>query len=367
MKILIIDDEQDCLDDLLMALKPTNYDLQIETNPLVSFEKYKKEKFDVIISDVGMKELNGLELLKKLRQFDKTVKVIIMTAYADLETAKSSINNRATAFFCKPVDINELIYKLREIESDIEEEKEKENKITVLNDENKQLKEKYNRQLDMEEKLIHSVQDEISSLYNEIETTQKEIVYRLSEVAEMRSKETGNHVRRVASYSEFFARKLGLENDIIDIIKQASPMHDIGKVAIPDNILNKKSGLTKEEFDIVKEHTTIGFQILGGSNRSILKVASIVSLEHHEKYDGTGYPKGLSGEDISIYGRIVAAADVFDALSSDRCYKKAWEIDKVIDFFKEQSGKHFDPLLSSIFLNNVDSFLSIREEFKDIF
>ncbi|HOV14069.1 MAG TPA: response regulator, partial [Spirochaetota bacterium] len=292
MRILIIDDEKNCLDDLLTALKPTNYEIEIETNPLKSFEKFKKQKYDVIISDVGMKELNGIELLKRLKEVDKSVRVIIMTAYGDLETARSSINNRAYAFFCKPVTINDLIYKLREIEAEITEEQEKHSKFIELSNENVILKEKYNEHIKMEEQLILSVQSEILNLYGEIETTQKEIVYRLSEVAEMRSKETGNHVRRVASFAEIFAIKYGLSKEESDILKQASPMHDIGKVAIPDNILNKKGSLTKEEFDIVKEHTTIGHQILGGSTRSILKVASIVSFEHHEKFDGTGYPRG---------------------------------------------------------------------------
>ncbi len=367
MRVLIIDDEKDCLDDLIGALKPTNYDFDIETNPLVSFERFKENPYDVVISDVGMKELNGIELLKKIKEFDKNVRVIIMTAYGDLETAKSSINNRAFAFFCKPVKIDDLIYKLREIEEEIEEEKDKQKLFFELKNENLSLKERFDEHLKMEEQLIHSVQDEISNLYSEIEITQKEIVYRLSEVAEMRSKETGNHVRRVASYSEVFALKYGLDEEEVKVLKQAAPMHDIGKVAIPDNILNKRGALTKEEFEVVKDHTTIGYQILSGSNRYILKMASIVSLEHHEKYDGTGYPKGLKGEEISAYGRIVAAADVFDALSSDRCYKKAWEINKVVDFFKEQSGLHFDPILSKILIENLDSFLLIKEKYMDVF
>ena len=367
MKILIIDDEKDCRDDLLESLKPTNYELEIETDPLVSFEKFTNNKYDVIISDVGMRGLDGIELLKKLKKIDKKVQVIIMTAYGDLETVKSSINNKAYAFFCKPIKIDELIYKLREIEEEIDAEQENQRMFFQLREENLSLKEKFDEHIKMEEKLILSVQDEISNLYNEIEMTQKEIVYRLSEVAEMRSKETGNHVRRVAAYSEIFALEFGMDKEDVKVLKQAAPMHDIGKVAIPDNILSKKGPLTKEEFDVVKEHTTIGYQILSGSNRYILKLASIVSLEHHEKYDGTGYPKGLLGDNISAYGRIVAAADVFDALSSDRCYKKAWEIDKVVEFFKEQSGKHFDPILSKILLDNLESFLKIKEEFSDVF
>ena len=203
------------------------------------------------------------------------------------------------------------------------------------------------------------------SLEKEIEDTQKEVVFTMGSIGETRSKETGNHVRRVAEYSELFALYSGLSPKEAELLKQASPMHDIGKVGIPDNILNKPGKHTKEEFEIMKTHSVLGYDMLKHSKRPLLKIAAIVALEHHEKWDGSGYPKGLKGEDINIYGRITAVADVFDALGSDRIYKKAWEDERIYALFREQRGKHFDPTLVDIFFDNLDEFLHIRDKFQD--
>ena len=212
------------------------------------------------------------------------------------------------------------------------------------------------------------IKNDITKLINthlEIEATQKEIVYKMGEVGESRSKETGNHVKRVAEYSHLLALLYGLSKKEAEILFTASPMHDIGKVGIPDSVLNKPGKLTHEEFEIMKTHADIGYQVLKGSDGEVLKAASIVAYEHHEKYDGTGYPRGLKGGDIHIYGRITAIADVFDALSHDRCYKKAWELDQILTLFKEQKGKHFDPKLIDLFFENLDKFLEIKDKLND--
>jgi len=206
---------------------------------------------------------------------------------------------------------------------------------------------------------------ELTGLYKEIEDTQKEIIFTLGTACEFRSKETSNHVKRVAEYSILLAMEYGLDIEDAERVKQASPMHDIGKIAIPDAILNKPGKLTPEEFDIMKTHAQIGCDMLAVSKRKTLSMAAIIAGEHHEKWDGTGYPKGKSGEDIHIYGRISALADVFDALGSDRCYKKAWDMDKILELFREQKGKHFDPKLIDIFFANLDMFIYIREHYKD--
>ena len=203
-------------------------------------------------------------------------------------------------------------------------------------------------------------------LLQEIEETQKEVVYTMGAVGESRSKETGQHVKRVAEYSRLLAIYYGLPDEEIEILTQASPMHDIGKVAIADNILNKPGKLTDEEFKRIQEHSLLGYEILKHSNRPLMKAASIVAYEHHEKWDGSGYPQGLAGDDIHIYGRITALADVFDALGCDRVYKKSWSDEKIFTLFKEERGKHFDPILVDIFFENLESFLTIREKFQDI-
>ncbi|WP_304543440.1 HD domain-containing phosphohydrolase [Sulfurimonas microaerophilic] len=209
--------------------------------------------------------------------------------------------------------------------------------------------------------------DEIKALNKEIEDTQREVVFTMGAIGESRSKETGNHVKRVAEYSRILAYHYGLSVDESEMLKQASPMHDIGKVAIPDAILNKPGKFTDEEFEKMKEHARLGYDMLNSSNRPLLKAAAIVAHEHHEKWNGKGYPRGLQGEEIHIYGRITALADVFDALGSDRVYKQAWPDEKIFTLIEKERGEHFDPELVDIFFEYLDEFLAVREKLKDTF
>jgi response regulator RpfG family c-di-GMP phosphodiesterase len=202
-------------------------------------------------------------------------------------------------------------------------------------------------------------------LNEELENTQKEIIYTMGEITETRSKETGHHVKRVAEYSRLLALKYGLSEQESEVIRLASPMHDVGKVGIPDAVLNKPGKLTPEEFDIMKTHASLGHEMLKHSTKKVLNAAAIIALQHHEKYDGSGYPAGLRGEEIHIYGRLTAIADVFDALCSDRVYKKAWELESVLELLKNERGQHFDPTLVDIFLGNLDEFLKIKEQYTD--
>lgn len=208
---------------------------------------------------------------------------------------------------------------------------------------------------------------EITNLNHEIENTQKEVVFTMGSIGESRSKETGNHVKRVAEYSKILALYYGLDENEAEMLKQASPMHDIGKVAIPDAVLNKPGRFDEAERKIMDTHAALGYEMLKHSDRALLKTAAIVAYEHHEKWDGSGYPRGLSGEDIHIYGRITALADVFDALGSDRVYKQAWDDEKIFNLFKEEKAKHFDPTLVDIFFEHLDEFLKIRDSLRDKF
>jgi response regulator RpfG family c-di-GMP phosphodiesterase len=208
--------------------------------------------------------------------------------------------------------------------------------------------------------------DELMALKIEIEETQREVVFTMGAIGESRSKETGNHVKRVAEYSYLLAKYYGLPEKECEMLKQASPMHDIGKVAIPDAVLNKPGRFNDEERAIMDTHAQLGYDMLKYSNRSLLKMASIVAYEHHEKYNGKGYPNQLAGEDIHIYGRITALADVFDALGSERVYKSAWDDARIFKMFKEERGEHFDPKLIDIFFDNLDEFLHIRDTMKDM-
>jgi len=202
-------------------------------------------------------------------------------------------------------------------------------------------------------------------LNKEIEDTLKEIIFNLGEVIESRSHETGNHVRRVSEYTYHLALKFGLDPQEAENLKLASILHDVGKIGVPDCILNKPGPLTPEEFEVVKKHTLIGHTLLRSSRRDVLKTAALIAHQHHERYDGTGYPQGLKGEAIHPFGRICALADVFDALSNDRVYKTAWSIDEVVRYIMEQRGKQFDPRLVDIFVELRETFLGIWAEYRD--
>ena len=205
---------------------------------------------------------------------------------------------------------------------------------------------------------------ESSLLLEEIDATQRELVYIMGVTGESRSKETGNHVKRVAEYSRLLAELCGLSEDECNILKDASPMHDLGKIAIPDAVLNKPGRFNEEERRIMDTHAELGYHILKGSERTLLKAAAIVAYEHHEKWNGKGYPNQLSCEEIHIYGRITAIADVFDALTSIRPYKEAWTFEKAVRFLQEQKGKHFDPYLCELFIEHLDAVKSIYQKFK---
>jgi len=195
--------------------------------------------------------------------------------------------------------------------------------------------------------------------------SQRELSYILGEAVEKRSKETGSHVKRVANYSYLLAIKCGLSEYEAEKIKLSSPLHDLGKIAIPDHILNKPGKHDADEWAIMQQHAYLGYQILQHSTNEILQMGAIIAHQHHEKWNGKGYPQGLSGHNIHIAGRITALADVFDALGSDRCYKKAWPLEEIIELIRNERGQHFDPTLADILLNNLDAFLVIRDAYPD--
>ncbi|MBD8524560.1 DUF3369 domain-containing protein [Pseudomarimonas arenosa] len=210
-----------------------------------------------------------------------------------------------------------------------------------------------------------SVAFENLHLNRDLEESQKEMVYLLGEAVECRSNETGSHVRRVADMSYFLAIQARLDPAAAELIRIASPMHDVGKVGIPDAILNKPGRLTEAEFEVMKTHATMGYEMLSRSNRRVFQVAARLARDHHEHWDGQGYPRGLSGADISIEGRITAIADVLDALLSVRCYKPAWPKDEVLKYFRDERGRKFDPDLTDIVLNQFDTLLEIRNRHLD--
>lgn len=203
-------------------------------------------------------------------------------------------------------------------------------------------------------------------LNQKVADTQKEIIFRLGEVVECRSNELGNHVKRVSEYAELLSGLLGLSVEKCQIVKMAAPLHDIGKIGVPEIILNKPAKLTPEEFELIKTHTTMGFDILSESDLELIKEAAQIALSHHENWDGTGYPKGISGEAIPIESRIVSFVDVFDSLSQKRVYKEAWSLEDIYTYMASERGKKFDPQIVDLFFNHVNEFLEIMEKYKEV-
>ena len=340
--ILIVDDAETNV-NTLMDLLDDKYDVLASLDGESALEIVEEEEhIDLILLDIMMPGLDGFEVCKRLKSNPNKsdIPIIFITAKTDDESIEKAYELGGVDYITKP-------FRAREVLSRITNH-------LVLSEQSHILEQK-----------VKEKTKELHDMNREIEDTQREVVFTMGAIGERRSKETGNHVKRVALYSETLALYYGLSKKEATMLKEASPMHDIGKVAIPDSILNKPARFTVEEFEQMKKHALLGYEMLKHSSRPLLKMASIVAFEHHEKWDGTGYPNGISGEDIHIYGRITALADVFDALGSHRVYKPAWKDEEIFKLFEEESGKHFDPKLVEIFFNNIDDFLDIREKFKE--
>jgi len=355
IKILFIDEDEHSHLVIKTILSKLFQTYETAYSSKEALEKFQTIDIDVIITEINMKNSDGLKLIQTIRKHNSLIPIIVVSSDHEKNDYIELINLDISGFISKPIHHGELLENLSKVVKKIDFKNTIENHKTQL----------ININNDLEQQMIQRI-SEIYALNEEIKATQREVIFTMGTICESRSKETGNHVKRVALYSEIFARYYGLNEEEILLMKEASPMHDIGKIAIPDAILNKKGSLTKEEKIIMNTHTTLGHDMLKYSNRKLLKIAASVAYEHHEKYDGTGYPQGLKAEEISIYGRITALADVFDALGSNRCYKKAWEDEAIFTLIKEQKAKHFDPKLVDIFFEHLDEFFAVREKYQDV-
>jgi len=337
--ILIVDDTKLNI-EILLDLLENKYNVIPALNGKKALNILSKMNIDLILLDIMMPEMDGYEVCKKVKERTDDIPVIFITAKIDDDSIEKAYDVGGIDFVGKP-------FSPREVMSRVEA----------------------HLALSTQTKMLKSKKDELEkdniTLYKEIQETQREIIFKMGAIAEARSKETGNHVKRVAKYSELIAIKYGMPIDEVKVFTEASPMHDIGKVAIEDAILNKPGKLTQDEFIRMKEHAQLGYEMIKGSKRELLKTAAIIAHQHHEKYDGSGYPQGLKGQDIHIYGRITAIADVFDALGTHRVYKEAWSDEKIFKLFRDEKGKHFDPELVNIFFENLNEILKIRDSLVD--
>ncbi|WP_024852133.1 HD domain-containing phosphohydrolase [Hydrogenovibrio kuenenii] len=341
--ILIVDDVSENIQVAMNILKEGHYQFSFALNGEKALALLEENDFDLILLDIMMPGLNGFEVCSRLKRNPMTadIPVIFLTAKVDIDSISQGFKLGAVDYITKPFHAEELIARVR-------------NHLDLFTA--KKLLKQHNIALQ------NSLISKEKRFMTELEENQKEMIYVLTELMEATSDETGKHIRRVAEYSRLLAEyHPGLSADDVEIIFHAAPMHDIGKITIPHHILCKPGKLTEEEFEIMKTHTTRAAEVMRISKRKFMKAAEIIALQHHEKWDGSGYPQGLSGENIHIYARIVAVADVFDALTHKRVYKEAWGLDDATNFVLEQNGKHFDPQLIEIFSNNVDEFKKIAE------
>ena len=297
---------------------------------------------DLILLDYMMPVMDGLEFIRRLQSIPgrADVPVVMVTADTQSDVRHRALELGAQDFLTKPVDKTELTARVRN--------------LLALRASRRQLA---NR--------AEWLAEEVKKATIEIVSREKEAILRLSRAAEYRDPETGMHLLRMSNYTRLIAGQVGLPPAEQELLLQAAPMHDIGKVGTPDHILLKPGRLTPEEFEIMKQHATIGYEILRDSASPLLQCAATLALAHHEKFDGSGYPQGLSGDSIPLYGRIVAVADVFDALTSERPYKKAWALDDAVDFLKTNAGSHFDPACVDGFLAAWPQALEIRNRYRD--
>ncbi|MDH5748270.1 MAG: response regulator [Rhodospirillales bacterium] len=342
-EILIVDDNPANVMLLEKILEKEGFaHVYSTTDPRVVLGMYEEHRFDLILLDIRMPHLDGFQVMEQLSKIIEGdyLPVLILTAQTDKETRLRALELGAKDFITKPFDQTEVLQRIRNMLE-----------VRIL----------YNFQRDMNEILEEKVRERTQELTD----TRLEIIRRLGRAGEYRDNETGMHVIRMSKSCQALALGAGLSEETAEMILNASPMHDVGKIGIPDGILLKPGKLTAEEWETMKTHSEIGADILDEHSSEMIQMAQRIALTHHEKWDGSGYPKGLKGEEIPIEGRIAAVCDVFDALTSDRPYKKAWPIQDAINHINENSGSHFDPRLVEIFNKVLPEILRIREQHMD--
>lgn len=461
MHILYVEDETLIRENTKLLLETIFSNVKTASNGIEGLKLYQNELFEIVITDILMPEMNGVAMVKQIKELNPQQSIIITSACEESSYLLELINLGVAQFLLKPIQTENMVRIVHEVVKNIYNQRKvneftarlKQDLIhqTTLLEQYKEIVDistiviktdlqgniiyandafcktsgyssdeilsqghRLLRHPDMQSEFYEnlwrtilnkqtwigtiknlkkdgenyitdttikpildefgniiefiSISHDVTELFDlndEIWQTQNEMLSLLGEVGETRSQETGNHVRRVAKYAKLLGELYGLEEEQIRLIYSASPMHDIGKIGISDAILLKPGKLDSAEYDVMKTHSNIGYDILKNSNRPLLQAAAIIAHEHHEKWDGSGYPNALAGENIHIYGRITALADVFDALICDRVYKKAWPMERIIEFIINERGHHFDPQLVDMFMANIDHFIEIANKFKD--
>lgn len=343
-KILVVDDNPSNVLLLEALLQQEDYqNVSSTTDPTTVKDLHIENDYDLILLDIQMPKMNGFEVMEAIKQQhgqDDYLPVLVLTAQTDMDTRLRSLDLGARDFVTKPFQHAEV---LQRIHNSLE------------------IRHLYKQQIEYS----HTLEEKVDEATAELRKSQLDIIRCLGRAGEYRDNETGEHVIRMSKSCQALALEYGMSEKHAELILYASPMHDVGKIGIPDHILLKPGKLTPEEWDTMQTHAQLGADILADNESEMVQLARAIALSHHEKWDGSGYPNGLKGEEIPIEGRIAAICDVFDALTSWRPYKKAWSIDEAVKFLEDNSGSHFDPNLVPLFIKILPKVLSIRDEHQD--
>jgi len=347
VKIIYVDDDIDLLESVSELLSEDGFIVYPFTNGFDALDKLLREPVDVVLTDIKMPKITGIELLDRIRAIDSETPVILTTGYADLNVAIDAIKKGAFEFILKPFDFSYLIHAINK---------------GVQHKQALQFEQNYKAEL---EKMVVQRTQELSQALKSVKNMSSVVIERLTAAAELRDKVTGLHIARIGLYSCLISRSLGLPEDFTDTLTIASAMHDVGKIGIPDAILLKPGPLTPEELKIIESHTTIGAKILKGTSFPLLQMAASIAMTHHERWDGSGYPKKLKGKAIPVEGRIVMMADQYDALRSPRAYKSSLDHKTAYGILTQgdamTSPEHFDPDVMRAFKDTASMFEEIYD------
>jgi putative two-component system response regulator len=344
--ILVVDDDEQVRDVMRQLVESLDYRATTAVDGADALEKVGAEPPDLILMDATMPRMSGLEAVRSLKQSEATriIPIIMVTALHDMETKVRALEAGTDDFLAKPCEQVELKARIASLL-----------KVKAFNDRARL----YQRDLEVE---VATRTHQLEDALRRQRTMSLEAIYVLSRASEFRDEDTGSHLRRMSHYSAGVARRMGLPSRTVEAILYSSPMHDVGKIGIPDQILLKPGKLESHEMQVMKMHTTIGAEILKESMTDFVKLGRVIALTHHEKWDGNGYPRGLAGAKIPLAGCITAIADVFDALTTKRPYKEPFPIEKAFAIIRDGRGKHFHPEVVDSFFAITDEILHIRAD-----
>ncbi|HEV2756305.1 MAG TPA: HD domain-containing phosphohydrolase [Actinomycetota bacterium] len=352
--VLLVDDEESFRAMLGRLLERAGYSCSAAADAPQARDALRHRSFDLVLADVDMPGTSGLDLAREIRTDYPDTAVVMVTGIDDTRVARAALELGAYGYVVKPFEANEILV---EVASAL--------RRRALEIENRAHRERLELMVRERTGELWSAIGKLEVAGKELRLAQEDTVERLSIAAEFRDDETARHVQRMSRYSALLASRSGEDAERAELVRIASVMHDVGKIGIPDSILLKPGKLTPEERRIMEQHSEIGYRILSGSRSEVLSLAATIAWTHHERVDGTGYPRKLAGDAIPLEGRIAAIADVFDALTSHKVYKKAFPLGQAVDIMREGRGSHFDADLLDLFLDAIDEVIRIKERFAD--